>query len=82
VLYNESPYEQNDHFYYFLWDVTSGTSFTHPRVALHRNQMFYRIVAYKDFEERMAHVLREVKANPDRKLTFQEIKDHMNGGVK
>lgn len=82
VLYNESPYEHNDHFYYFLWDVTEGTAFTHPRVALHRTQMFYRVVAYKDYNGRMASIMANAKANPERKLSFQEIKEYMNGAVK
>jgi len=57
VLYNESPYEQDEHFYYFLWNVTSGTSFTHPWVASFRDQMYYRVVAYKDYDGRMAAIL-------------------------
>ena len=57
VLYNESPYEQDEHFYYFLWNVTSGTTFTHPWVASFRDQMYYRVVAYKDYDGRMAALL-------------------------
>ena len=82
VLYNETPYENQDNLYYYLWDVTTGSSFTHPRVALHRDQMYYRVVAYKDHDGRMANILAETKANPERKLSFQEIKNRMNGGVK
>ncbi|MDY0151159.1 MAG: hypothetical protein RBS43_02660 [Candidatus Cloacimonas sp.] len=82
VLYNETPYEDNDNLYYFLWDVTTGTSFTHPRVALHRDQMYYRVVAYKDYDGRMADILSEAKAHPERLLSFREIKQRMNGGAK
>ena len=85
VLYNETPYEDEDNLYYFLWDVTSGNTFTHPRVALYRDQMYYRVVAYKDHDGRMANILAEAKSNPDKKISFQEIKSRMNpgtGGVK
>ncbi len=74
VLYNETPYEDAEHLYYFLWDVTSGTSFTHPRVTLHRDQFYYRVVAYKDYDGRMADVLAVAKANPVIKLTLEDIK--------
>jgi len=82
VLYNESPYENNDHFYYFLWNVTSGTSFTHPDVARFRDQMYYRVVAYIDYDGRMAGILADAKADPERKLSFAEIRELMNGGAK
>jgi hypothetical protein len=74
VLYNESPYEYDEHFYYFLWDVTSGTTFTHPRVAQHRDQMYYRVVAYKDYENRLANIFAAAKANPQNKLSLEDIK--------
>ncbi len=82
VLYNETPYENEDNLYYYLWDVMDGCSFSHPRVALHRAQMYYRVVAYKDHDGRMAGILAEAKASPERKLSFREIKTRMNGGTK
>ncbi len=85
VLYNESPYEENDHFYYFLWNVTSGTSFTHPCVADFRDQMYYRVVAYKDYDGRLADILASAKANPAQKLTLEGIKALLqaeHGGAK
>ena len=81
VLYNESPYEHDEHFYYFLWDVTSGTSFTHPRVAQHRDQMFYRVVAYKDYENRLASIFAAAKANPETKLSLEDIKTLFLAGL-
>lgn len=45
VLYNETPYEDDDSFYYYLWDVTDATTFTHSGVARRRDQMYYRVVA-------------------------------------
>ncbi|MFA7024915.1 MAG: hypothetical protein WC176_03525 [Candidatus Cloacimonadaceae bacterium] len=82
VLYNETPYENQENLYYYLWDVTDGCAFTHSRVALHRAQMYYRVVAYKDHDGRMANILAEAKGNPDKKISFQEIKSRMNGGTK
>ncbi len=82
VLYNETPYESQDNLYYYLWDVTDGCAFTHSRVALHRAQMYYRVVAYKDHDGRMAGILAEAKTSPERKISFQEIKSRMNGAVK
>ena len=81
VLYNESPYEENEHFYYFLWDVTTGTTFTHPRVAQHRDQMYYRVVAYKDYEDRLASIFAAAKARPEAKLTLEDIKTLFTAGL-
>lgn len=72
VLYNESPYEHDEHFYYFLWNVTSGTTFTHPWVAQFRPQMYYRVVAYKDYDGRMAAILSNSRAAQP--LSWAEIK--------
>lgn len=74
LLYNETPYEDADHLYYFLWDVSSGTSFTHPRVVRYRDQFFYRVVAYKDYESRMADIFAIAKADPEAKLTLEDIR--------
>lgn len=74
VLYNESAYEHDEHFYYYLWDVTSDTSFTHGGVMRRRAEMFYRVVAYKDYDGRMAGILAKAKAHPETKLSFAEIK--------
>lgn len=82
VLYNESAYENDDKFYYFLWDVRDGTSFTHPRVVLHRNQMFYRVVAYKDYDGSLSGFLSELKANPGVQVSFRELKEKVRGGVR
>ncbi|MDD2324073.1 MAG: hypothetical protein PHT77_12640 [Bacteroidales bacterium] len=85
VLYNETPYEDSDNLYYYLWDVTNGTTFTHGGVARRRAQMYYRVVAYKDIDGRMAELLISAKAYPDQKLSFAEIKQAMSNttrGVK
>ena len=85
VLYNETPYEDAEHLYYYLWDVTSGTTFTHGGVARRRAQMYYRVVAYKDIDGRMADILAEAKTHPEKKLSFAQIKQALqnnDGGVK
>lgn len=85
VLYNETAYENNDHLYYYLWDVTTGTTFTHVGVARRRAQMYYRVVAYKDIDGRMASILAGAKSRQDQPLSFNQIKQAMqntNGGAK
>jgi len=75
VLYNETPYE-DDQYYYFLTE-TSQLTHTHTRVARFRDQMFYKVVAYKDYDGRLAAVLAEAKSRPDTKMSFAEIKAGM-----
>lgn len=86
VLYNESPYEQDEHFYYYLGETTTALSFTHYNVARRRSQMYYRVVAYKDYSGRLGEVLASAKAHPEQKLSLAEIKEALaaasNGGVK
>jgi hypothetical protein len=85
VLYNETPYE-GDQYYYYLWDVTTGTSFTHGRVALRRQQMYYRVVAYKDYQSRMANLLGSLRQDKTQKLNLAVIKKALRedgmGGVR
>jgi len=47
VLYNETPYE-DEHFYYFL-GRSFTTNYTHRDVVEFRAQMFYKVVAYKNY---------------------------------
>jgi hypothetical protein len=83
VLYNEMPNEE-EQFFYYLWDVTEGTTFTHNGVAHWRDQMFYRIVAYKDYDGRMASVLQSLRQQKERKITLAELRKNMDlaGGRK
>jgi len=80
VLYNESPYEQDEHFYYFL-GRSYTTSYTHHDVAEFRNQMFYRVVAYKNYrDEDFSAVERLAKVKP---LLWKDALDYLrNGGDK
>lgn len=85
VLYNETPYE-DEQFYYYLGETTAVTSFTHHNVARRRDQMYYRVVAFKDFEGRLANILAAAKADPDARLSLADIKQAMKnptiGGMK
>lgn len=81
VLYNETAYENVNNYYYYLWDVTEGYTFTHHHVALHRDQMYYRVVAYKDYDGRLADILSELKSNPELKLSFAEIKTRLQSVI-
>lgn len=80
MLYNESPYEQDEHFYYFL-SRSFTTSYTHHDVTEFRNQMFYRVVAYKNYrDEDFGAVERLAKVKP---LLWKEALDFLrNGGDK
>ena len=81
VLYNETPYE-DDQYYYFLGE-TDGLSYTHYRVARFRPQMYYRVVAYKDFEGRMAELL--AARSTEAKTSWADIKNRLSeyrGGGK
>ncbi len=49
VLYNETPYEGTQ-FYYFLGRSFTNT-YTHHDVAEFRSQMYYKVVAYKNYRE-------------------------------
>ena len=55
MLYNETPYE-DDHFHYFL-GRSYTTTYTHLDVAEFRNQMFYKVVAYKNYRGDVDNVL-------------------------
>jgi hypothetical protein len=76
ILYNESPYESDEHFYYFL-AMTTGLSYTHQYVARFREQMFYSIIAFKDYDRSLAAILAPALANPKLKLSLADIKTRL-----
>jgi len=58
VLYNETAYEDSMQCYYFLGATDSTTTtYTHYRVAEFRDQMFYKVVAYKDYRGNITKIL-------------------------
>ncbi len=64
ILYNETPYEE-EQFYYFL-DYTFDLTYTHTFVAQHREQMFYKVVAYVDFGSEQIEYLLYLKNSQER----------------
>lgn len=65
VLYNETPYTDSQYYYYLTYTPT--LSATHLGVALFRDQMFYRVVAYKSYRDEEIAVFREMSVAPDKK---------------
>lgn len=59
VLYNETPYEDTQFYYYH--GETTGTTYTHYNVVHRRDQMFYKIVAFKDYDDRIHTILTYLK---------------------
>lgn len=55
VLYSETPSE-DEHFFYFL-GRSYTTTYTHHDVVEFRNQMFYRVKAYKNYSRGEAEAL-------------------------
>jgi len=72
VLYNETPYE-DDQYYYFL-GRSYTTAYTHHDVAEFRNQMFYKVLAYKNYRGDVDNVIQAALANPDAKISLAELK--------
>jgi PKD repeat protein len=75
VLYIESPYEHDDHLYYFLNFVT-GTSYNHTYVAQFRTQMFYRVVAVKFYREGEGDALAALNSSKE-KILWSELKTRL-----
>jgi len=83
VLYNENPYE-DDQYYYFLTQVP-GETYTHQYVAHWRDQMYYRIVAFKDYDGKLQNILSAACGSKTPKLSWAEIKSLLavsKGGAK
>ena len=60
----ESPYEDSLQCYYFLgYTDSTTTTYTHQNVAQFREEMYYRIVAYKDYSGRITRLLKSLVNN-------------------
>ena len=80
VLYNETAYEDSMQCYYFLGATDSSTTtYTHYRVAEFRDQMFYKVVAYKDYRGNITEILSSLPKRynlmntTDKKLPWAEL---------
>lgn len=71
ILYNEFAYEDTMHCYYYLANTDNETTtYTHFGVSRFRDQMYYKIVAYKDYRGVIRRILTTL---PDEKLTWAEL---------
>lgn len=82
ILYNESPYEHDEHFYYFLGHSFT-TDFTHHYVTAFRDQMYYRVIAYKIYRgEDGSSLERLIEESKSRPIPWPEAKNILSGGEK
>jgi hypothetical protein len=81
VLYNETPYE-DDHYYYFLAE-TDQLTYTHQRVVSFRDQMFYRVLAYKNFRAEDAAALANLSIrSQSERISWPEAQAILMGAAK
>ncbi len=74
ILYNETPYEDDDNKYYFLGYSTSP-NYTHYYVAENRDEFYYSVKTKKIFSSRELTMLEEYSAkNRSKPITWQEMK--------
>jgi hypothetical protein len=79
-----ADYPGNEDDYAFFWYVTGATSFIHPNVARFDREKFYYVLAYKDFNGRVADYLAAALAN-DNRLSLAEMRgelEKLNGGAR
>jgi len=72
LFFNETPYEE-DHYYYYL-DNTPDTTYSHHEVALFRDHMYYKVVAYKDFGGKNIKYLLDLN-NSKKRISWIELRD-------
>lgn len=76
VLYNETPYEDDLHYYYLTY--TPGLEATHYGVARFRDQMFYKVVAVKFYRDAEAILLRSIMGQ-EGVCTWGDLKTILKG---
>lgn len=74
VLYNETPYEDENYYYYLT--STAELSAVHTRVALFRDSMFYRVVAVKFYREGEGDALASLNTSKE-KILWSELKTRL-----
>lgn len=82
VLYNETPYEDDQLYYYH--GETTGNTYTHHNVVRRREQMFYKVVAFKDYDGRMSSLLRSFNRDSESPRLWKDIlrELHAEGAAK
>ncbi len=84
ILYNETPYEDDENRYYFL-GFSPTPDYTHHHVASFRDEFYYSVKSYKNFSARQLAVLEELSAkNQSKPLTWGQVKSRIQaqGGRK
>ena len=79
VLYSEVPEEGHEP-YYFL-GYTPNITYTHQHVTSFREQMYYKVIAYKDFDGRVETYLATLQTSNSKtveKIPFSELKKVLN----
>jgi len=71
IEYNETPYENVDNYYYYLWATPTAT-FTHYLVASFADNMFYRVRAVMNLSPAQRTWLESLRERPE-KLTWDQI---------
>lgn len=80
ILYNESPYEHDGNSYTFL-GRSYVTSYTHHDVGEFRNQMFYRVQAYKNYTREDSEALEAlVQKSKTQRIPWSQAKAILMGG--
>lgn len=79
VLYNESPFE-DEHYFYFLGRSYTNT-YTHMDVVEFRDQMFYMVKAYKNYNQREADALESmVRAGTIQRMLWRDAERLLKQG--
>lgn len=80
ILYNETPYE-DEHFFYFL-GRSFNTSYTHHDVLEFRNQMYYKVKAYKNYSRGQAEALETLfKTGSGKPLLWKDALEIIHKGA-
>ena len=84
VLYSE---EADSTGFYFLAE-TADTTHTHLNVARHREDMYYSVIAFKDYDGRMREILAELNIQPqdtrnrERPIAWADVKKRLDNAIR
>ena len=77
ILYNETPYEDDENRYYFL-GFSPTPNYTHQHVATFRDVYYYSVKSYKNFSARQLALLDQLSAkNSSKPLTWGQVKSQL-----
>ncbi|MBI9032233.1 hypothetical protein JEZ13_09575 [bacterium] len=84
ILYNETPYEDDENRYYFL-GFSPTPDYTHQHVASFRDDFYYSVKSFKNFSARQLALLEQLSANKQSQpLSWGQVKSRIQaqGGTK